>query len=792
MNITKIKENITILQSFLGSLIHPVLNLLSQARLPQTQGSLRLPGLRAPVEILRDDLGIPHIFATNVRDALFAQGFVHAQERLWQMDINRRLIQGRLSELLGGDALGYDRAMRTLGLRRVAELEASLLQGEYRLEMQAYCDGVNAGIAQNRLPVEFTLLGYKPDAWKIADCLSYNKLMSWTLSANWESEVVRARLVNRLGPGKAAELELDANDAAGLVLDAGGRGALPGEARSFSGPGPLDGVGSNNWVIAGQRSLSGHPILANDMHLVLNAPAIWYENHISGGDLNLNGVSLPGVPLIIAGHNGFVAWGYTNGFSDVQDLYEEHLHKNGNGQVEYEYRGSWYPAEVRREVILVKGSKPIVEDVVQTRHGPIINQALLQGYEHEAPLALRWTTLEPESTVTAVFKMNCARSCQEFHEALRDWSGPIQNTVYADIQGNIVYDLPGRIPIRARGDGSVPAPGWNGEFEWTGYIPFEELPHFVNPPQGYVATANNQVIGSNYPYFLSRDYVSSDRAQRIIELITAQEKLDVPAVQRMQFDQVSPHARTLANLVGNLTGLDASLEEIVMLMKAWDGKLAPSSPAAVVYEVLVRKVLALMIDGKLGEIGPIFRGKGPNPGLWGMHSWEWLAKMLAKPASPWWDLGGGEQRDDVLKLALKETVAFLQSELGSRPGDWAWGKLHQLSFRHILGRQPILSPAFDRGPYPIGGDGNTIWATFTTEFDLSHSYVGGPPFRFIADLGDLAHARGLLAPGQSGHIASPHYDDGIPAWFEQGYHVMLYNRKEVEDAAKERLTLNPA
>ncbi len=781
----------SILQSLLGSLLRPALTLLSRTRLPLTQGSLRLNGLHAPVEVLRDDLGIPHIFARNTRDALFAQGFVHAQERLWQMDFNRRLVQGRLAELLGQDALDYDRAMRTLGLRRVAEQETTLMQPQYRQDMQAYCDGVNAGIAQNRLPVEFTVLGYRPEPWQIADSLAYNKLMSWTLSANWESELVRARLIKHLGSEKVAELDIDASDAPGLVLDASRRAATPGDSRYFSGPGPLDGVGSNNWVISGPRSLSGLPIFANDMHLVLYSPAIWYENHVCGGDLNLNGVSLPGVPLIIAGHNGSVAWGYTNGFSDVQDLYEEHLRKTASGQVEYEFRGAWYPAEVHQETIRVKGSQPFIEEVVKTRHGPLINQALLRGYEHEAPLSLRWTTLEPESTVKAVFKMNCATNCQEFHEALRDWSGPIQNTVYADTQGNIVYDLPGRIPIRARGDGSVPVPGWTGEYEWSGYIPFDELPHVVNPPQGYLVTANNQVVGSNYPYFLSRDYVSSDRAQRIAEKITAQEKLDVPAVQRMQFDQVSIPARTMAGLVGNLTGVDESLQECVALMKAWDGKLAPGSPAAAVYEVLVRKVLALIVDEKIGEMGPIYRGKGPNPGLWGMHSWEWLAKKLADPDSPWWDLGGGEQRDDVLKAALKESIAFLQTELGPQPGDWAWGKLHQLTFQHILGRQPLLAATFNRGPYPIGGDGNTIWATFTSEFDLRHNYVVGPPFRFIADLSDLAHARGLLAPGQSEHIASPHYDDGIRAWFEQGYHIMLYNRKEIEQAAKERLELIP-
>jgi len=284
------------------------------------------------------------------------------------------------------------------------------------------------------------------------------------------------RLIKHIGAEKAAELELEASDTAGLVLDAIGRTTLPQDPRSFSGPGPLDGVGSNNWVISGQRSLSGHPIFANDMHLVLYTPAIWYENHLSGGDLNLNGVSLPGVPLIIAGHNGYVAWGYTNGFSDVQDLYEEHLRKTGDGQVEYEYQGAWYAAEVRHETIRIRGSKPFIEEVVKTRHGPIINQALLGGYQHEAPLALRWTTLEPESTVKAVFKMNCATNCQEFHEALRIGPGPSKTRSMPTRRATSSTTCPGGYPFAPAGMAVCPSPVGTGNTNGAGPSPLMSCP----------------------------------------------------------------------------------------------------------------------------------------------------------------------------------------------------------------------------------------------------------------------------------------------------------------------------
>jgi penicillin amidase len=780
-----------VLYPVIGPLLKAGLGLLGRTRLPQTQGKLRLRGLAAPVDVLRDSWGVPHIYAASPRDAVFAQGFVHAQERLWQMDFTRRVVAGRLAEVLGEAALPFDRAMRTLGLRLVAEQEAALVPEPLASLLQAYASGVNECIelaAQRRaLPIEFTLLGYRPEPWQPADTLSWSKLMGWSLAGNWQSEFLRGQIVQRLGAEKAAELEVDADAAWAVILDAGRAlaGGKPVDAtRPFTGPGPSEGVGSNNWVVHGLRTASSKPILANDMHLGLTTPSIWFENHLVGGDLEATGVSFPGVPLVVAGHNRHVAWGFTDGMADVQDLYEEHLRRAADGGWEYEFQGEWLPATVRREQIAIKGGKSSVEEVVVTRHGPVINALFKDAFPEAPPLALRWTALEPETTLQAFYGMNMAQDCQQFREALRLFTGPAQNTVYADIKGDIAYTLPGKIPIRARGDGSLPSPGWTGEYEWVGYIPFEDLPHLENPPRGYVATANNPVHRPDFSCFIARDFCSSDRAARITELLEARigagKKVDVAYVKKMQFDQLSISARALARCLGALEVTDADLRPVVERMRAWDGTLAASSPDAAVFEVTIRRALHLILEHQLGNLAPHVQGQGPTVGLWGDRCWEWFSHLLEKPASPWFDLGHGEKRDDVLLLALRQAVDFLKEKLGPEVANWQWGKLHQLTFGHVLGQRRPLDVVFNLGPYPVGGDGSTIWATLTSQYDLNKGEVVGPPFRFIADLSDLDHCWGLLAPGQSGHRASPHYSDGVPAWFNAGYHPMLVRREEVE------------
>jgi penicillin amidase len=783
--------------------------------LAQTRGTLRLPGLHAPVEVLRDRWGVPHIYGRGIHDLLFAQGFVHAQDRLWQMEFNRRLVAGRLSEVVGQATAPVDCWMRILGMRRAAEAGLGLLRGDIRAELDAYVAGINAFIGRGKLPIEFTLLRYQPEPWAIADSLAWAKMMSWTLSVNWESEILRAQLIARLGPAHAAELEGGWLPDWPTILPAEwrafseiGRAALARAeaARPFVGPAPQDGVGSNNWVIAGARTFTHKPLLANDMHLLMAIPSIWYENHLvvqtdapstgSEGELDVTGVTFPGIPYVVAGHNAHVAWGFTNGFPDVQDLYMEHLRRSDDGQVQYEFQGEWRAAQVRREEVRVKGAAPITQEVVSTRHGPIIN-VLAPDFIGEQPLALRWTSSEPDTLVHAIWGMNRARSCGEFREALRDWAAPAQNTVYADTAGHIGYSFPGKVPIRAKGDGSVPVPGWTGEYEWVGYVPFEELPHLYDPPAGYIVTANNRVAGADYPYFIGHEFCMGDRAQRITELIEARDKINVAYVRRMHFDLVSPTARAIADHISGLVCDDAELMTVAKMMTGWDGDLAADSPQAAIYEVFMRRCIALLLRDKLGaDLAARYAGKGPTPGLagssfFGQRSWEWLQKTLATPDSHWFDLGHGERRDDIISLALRETVDFLKERLGPASSDWAWGKLHQIRFSHTMGQVAALAPLFNRGPFPLGGDGNTIWATGSGMAALGSDQVVGPPFRLIADLADWRDSSGLLAPGNSGQPGSRHYDDQIGAWFTGEYHPLLFTRGDVEREAVGRLTLMP-
>jgi penicillin G amidase len=849
------------IQDLIASTVNVCLTGLGRARRPRIQGSCSLGGLDAAVEVYRDRWGVPHIYAATMHDLMFAQGFVHAQDRLWQMDFQRRLIAGRLAEIFGPAVLPVDRAVRTLGLRRVAEQEADLLSAEGLADIAAFAAGVNACMAQRPLPTEFTLLRYRPEPWTPADSLSWAKMMAWTLSINWETELLRARLIERLGPQRARELE-PAWREEWPVVAAGMPPTIITEHAPWAAQHPpsddappiaetkrptdhqstltdfptgRDAAGSNNWVVAGKRTATGMPLLANDMHLLLSAPAIWYENHLvldpalagkeDGGKtepLNITGVTFPGIPYIVAGHNGYVAWGYTNGFADVQDLYIERLRRSDDG-VQYEHNGEWRAAEVRQEIIPVKGGAAAIEEVIVTRHGPIIN-SLAPGLASQfgpregdapaalpdAPLALRWTALEPNRMIDALRGMIHARTCLEFEAGLADWIVPVQNVVYADTQGNIGYTHMGRIPIRAQGDGSVPVPGWTDEYEWIGYIPFEELPHLYNPPQGFVVSANNRVPDAAYPHFISNEFAQGDRAQRIVEMLASRPKIDIEFIRRMHFDSISPTMQIVAGVIGQMQVTEPNLKRVVELVRRWDGRLAHDSTAAAVCEIFARQMIRLILENKLEDgasahhdvrgvsLTARVMGKGPTPLLqegsfFVAQTWQWLVSLLRSADSEWFDLGHGETRDDVLRLALTATVDYLAQQFGAPAGPqmegWGWGRIHGLVFGHVAGVIPALDKHFNRGPYPLPGDGNTIWATGSGVTPEAKRAVVGPPFRFIADLSDLRNCLGLLAPGNSGRPDSPHYDDQIAAWYAGGYHPMLYGREDVLREAQETLRL---
>lgn len=772
--------------------------------LPKKSGKIALKGISGSIEILRDRWGVPHIYAPNEEDVFFAQGFVHAEERLWQMEFNRRLVAGRVSEIIGPAAVSLDRWMRTLSMRQAAAVDADLLEGKAKLMLEAYVKGVNGRIERGRLPVEFSLLRIKPEPWTIVDVLAWSKMMAWNLSVNWETEILRAKLIDKLGPELAAELEPGYYNQWPLVMPAGvnyskiGTSALDNstKAQKISGPGATSGVGSNNWVLSGKRTSTGMPLLANDMHLGLSIPAIWFENHLSSGEMDISGVSFPGMPGIISGHNNFVAWGFTNGFPDVQDLFIEHIQKDSNGIWQYEYEGKWLPAKVRKEVINVRGETPVIEEVVQTHHGPIIN-GMLPKELPEDPLALRWTAYEPSRMMQGLYQMNHAQSCQELHAALQFWTVPVQNVVYADTKGNIAYSYPGLVPIRHKGDGRLPVPGWTGEYEWDGFIPYNDLPHQFNPPEGYIASANNRVVGDDYPYWLGYDCVTGSRAQRIRDLILANPLINIQYIQQMHTDQISPAAVEVNKFISTINTEDPELALILQKMRAWDGSLAVSSSQASIYHVMIIKILEMILLPKLGEDLAIrYMGKGPTPvlaegSLFGERSREFLLVQLQNPASPWFDLGHGETRDIIIEKALRQTVDFLKDSLGPSFSDWSWGKLHTLTFPHVMGANPALKALFNRGPYSIGGDGDTIWSTLATQYDLSNEKLIGPPYRMIVDLGNLSNSFSQLVPGQSGHPASPHYADNIEDWMKGKYHPFLFRFADVKENTEARLTIIP-
>jgi penicillin G amidase len=798
---TNLKKSLSAVYQTASSLAVLATHRLLRLPKPRYQGSLHMKGLSAPVEVFRDRWGVPHIYARTTPDLIFAQGFIHAQERLWQMDFNRRLVAGRLSEILGSVSVPLDRWMRTLTMRRVAENEVDLLDGESLLLAERYAEGVNTCIQSEPLPLEFRLLNFSPEPWTPADSLSWVKMMCWSLCVNWEGEVLRARLIDRLGAETAASLEPSVPPEWVRVVPPGVDYSCIGsrtleraeQSRPFTGPGSRQGIGSNNWVLSGSRTDTGMPILANDMHLGMSAPAIWFENHLSSKDLHVTGVSFPGLPLLIAGHNEQVAWGFTNGFPDVQDLYMEHVRQTPGGKTEYEFRGEWLAADVMQEEIKVKDADTVIEEVVITRHGPIIN-SLIEGEGMESPLALRWTALDEANTFQTLLDMNRASSCEAFREALRGWLYPTQNVVYADRQGNIGYSFPGSIPIRAKGNGAVPAPGWTGEYEWTGFIPYEQLPHMFNPSPGYIASANNRVVDDGYPYWVSPDYCTSSRARRIVELIEEKGTLSVEDVKTMHMDQVSILARETMRQVVNLGSNDLELAPIFELFQNWDGYLSPSQPQASIYEVFTRYLILKLTTPKLGDLAPRYAGKGPTPVLaegsvFGEHSQEWLLDTLSNPGSPWWTLGDGRTRKDIIHEAMHETLAHLQKACGPSMEDWTWGRAHSLTFGHTLGSVKPLDRIFNRGPYPIGGDGNTIWASGSNIMNPNDHRIIGPPFRFIADLSDWNKSLGMLVPGQSGHPASEHYDDNIEGFFKGEYHPMPFDREKVMAQVEKKLTL---
>ena len=760
---------------------------------PQVNGTLRVDGVRGQVEILRDKWGVPHIYAQHEHDLFFAQGYVHAQDRLWQMEFNRRIGAGRLSEVLGETTLASDRFLRTIGLYRAAQADLAMLPAETKATLNAYADGVNAFIDthQDRLPLEFILLGYRPEPWTPTDTVAWGKVMCMNLGGNWERELFRQKLMAAVGEEKASELMPPYPEDGPFIVPSESKDYAYVETtllESYRQVKDLAGIegellGSNSWVVDGSKTASGRPMLANDTHLGIQMPSIWYEIHLVAGDLDVVGFSFPGTPGVIIGHNRHIAWGVTNLGPDVQDLFVERINPNDPDQ--YQFRGKWEDMTILEEQIRVKGRDEPETLVVQlTHHGPIMTP-VLEGVEET--LALRWTALDGGMLFHSAYLLDRAQNWDDFREALRYWQAPAQNFVYADVEGNIGYQMPGQIPIRAMGDGLVPSPGWTGDYEWTGYIPFEELPFAFNPPSHYVVTANHKVVPDDYPYSISHEWAEPYRAQRIIELLQGQDDLTVDSFRDIQADTYSAPAAQLVPLILQLGPEDWRQERAFRFLEGWDYRLESSSGAAGISEVLLWRMMVNTFGDELGPSGLADEFPGRS---------SVLLNILDQTSNPWFDDVGTlemEDRDDILRRSARETIEFWARRFGDLVGNkdsqWAWGKVHIAEFEHSLGSVGPLHLLFNQGPVAARGSSETVNAAggrrgeFVVRATVSQ--------RQIVDVGDWSNSRSQHTTGQSGQPLHAHYADMIRPWQEVQHHPMLYERADVEASLEGLLTLEP-
>jgi penicillin amidase len=752
--------------------------------LPLTNGTVRVAGTTGAIEIVRDEAGVPHIYATTDHDAYYGLGYVHAQDRLWQMEMNRRIGAGRLSELLGEATLSIDKFQRTLGYYRAALRDLEIIEPRSRQALEAYAAGVNQWLSEGHtLPPEFILLGATPEPWQPADSLVWQKMMSWDLGGNYDLELLRQQLVQALGAERAAQLlpgypAGGVNILRGTALDAAGAAALLEIDRQIEtgfGRGGRES-GSNDWVIAGSRTESGLPLLADDPHLGTSIPSIWYLAELQGDTLHSIGATFPGLPAVVIGHNAQLAWGVTNVGPDVQDLYIERINPANPNQ--YEVDGAWEAMTIFEEEIRIDGEEePLRWAARSTRHGPLISDVSDMG----APLALQWTALQPgDTTLDAFLGINYAQDWADFTAAMEKFITPSQNFVYADVAGNIGYYAPGNIPIRVEGhDGTLPVPGWTSEYEWQGFIPFTELPHAYNPPEGYIATANNRVVGDAYPYALSTDWAPPYRAERIVELIEQMsaggEKISLDDMAAIQADQTSAQVHDLLPFLRSVPPEDARQQRALALLADFDGAMRRESAAAALYQAwmlhLERAIFeddlrATLFDELSTRANSLFLANVLADPVQGA---AWCDNVLSAPV---------ESCTEIARQALDAALDDLGERMGDDMNNWRWERIHITQYPHNpFSQVSYLKWLFHR-TIPNGGDRYTV---NVAPVNLADPYVQthSPGYRHIVDLSDLPASRFMITTGASGNVLSPHYDDLIRPHRDVEYLPMHFGRENV-------------
>ncbi len=740
---------------------------LARRPLPKQKGTIGLAGLEGPVRVRRDRWGVPHVEAGSAADLWFAEGFCHGQDRLWQMDFYRRALSGRVSEFAGDEGLPVDRLMRTLGMRRTAEREAASLDPELLALLERFCEGVNAAAASAKaLPFEMQLLRLDFEPWRPADILGLGKLLAFGLSTNWEKELLRADMTRELGPELAAKLDPAYPAGNPVVSQEPWSGDGLGLAEQIDAVRRSIGMaaeasGSNNWAVSGALSATGSPLIAGDPHLPQSMPGIWYQVGLTLGDRTVRGASLPGMPGVYMGQSNDVCWTFTNVMADVQDLFVERVEGDS-----YLFEDEWRPLEIVREEIVVKGrDAPELLDIRITHHGPLVNAAL--GADEAEPLALRWITLDQPTAFKGMFDLHGIRSGPELVASLEGHTSPASNLIWADRHGSIGYKLIGRLPLRKGGCPDLPKPGWEGEFEWEGAVPYDELPEVIDPESGFLVTANNRIVGDDYPHHITSDWLDGFRARRIEELLGASDEHDVESFEAMQSDNLSIPGLEAARRLGRLSPTGQREVSALERLRSWDGRLDPDTIAGTIYQAFLLRLAREVARAAIGDRDLCERwldraDNGFTPHV--TSPWRWHSHLMNL-----WEEGDeeliGRSWDGLVLEALAGALDDLSDRFGPDPEGWRWGHVHEMEFPHPLGEaNPLLRKLLNRS-LRAGGAQETV---SQIAYDPNDPYkaVWAPSWRMIGDPTDPGRSRWQMFTGQSGHPASPHYDDLQADWLE--------------------------
>jgi penicillin amidase len=780
---------------------------VARAALPQLDGTLRVKGLSAAVKVTRDGHGVPAIEAATLEDLFFAQGYVTAQDRLWQMDIMRRFGSGELSEILGKDTLKIDREQRILGLRAAARKSLQLASPRDRSYFEAYAHGVNAFVEGHGsgIPIEFRILKYRPKLWQAEDSIVIANQMVKDLNYyTFGDMLAREKVLAKLGPELTADLYVNRSwhDRPPTVMredlnDQLNQGDTGDEDDQDDGPDnsvtrqqstgtemwgqhrPEAVNGSNDWVVSGAHTVSGKPLLSNDMHLGHQMPNLWYEAHLKSGNLDVAGVTLPGMPYVIVGHNQRIAWGFTNVGPTVADAFIE----NFNAQGAYQTPQGWQQPEHRSEVIHVKNESDVTLDVKTTRHGPIITD-MLPGETRQ--VALRWTMYDGLHMV--FFDVDTAQNWEEFRKAFSQLDAPGQNVVYADVDGNIGYQATGRVPIRASGDGSLPVSGADDAHEWTSYIPFEKLPNIYNPPSGVIATANGRMTPDGYPYSLSANWEAPWRTERIYRVLESGRKFAASDMLALENDVHSENdlfaAERFVYAVDHASKPSTRAKQAAELMRNWDGRMEASSAAPTIAVRSAQELTRLLLEPRLGP-APQDPKEQENTLSWKTYAWQmrtvWLQNVLLHQPKRWLP-EKYPNYDELLAAAVEAAVSD-----GNAPNDlpsWRWGAMNAVEIDHpVLGKIPIVRRWAAPGVNEQSGSGYTVKA-------VTHHH--GPSERFTANLADLDQSTLNTVTGQAGNFLSPFYMDQWKAWYEGSTFPLAFSSHAVEASGAHRLVLEPA